>query len=305
MSQPDAPPAKPLYFKSRRRSSAFSGLSSAFIPRSFKICEVSINLLINPPSERCPVVELHDSAVDVKHLLNVLYNPLLFSEKTVTLSFVAAIVRMGPKYEFKELLAAALQRLTDENPTTLDEYENLTNEDGISYTSTRIIHYRNMSFDVITLARENGLLTVLPCAYLRAILYTNLEQLLDGFYRANKPLITLCFEEQRICISGQQKTIEAQWTHRDLWDWLNSDLCADSCTDKDSCVQKKKLLFRNLVLKGYPLVPFRLGPDHSLRLCVACQRHHANIIAQGRKKLWEDLPSFFDLPPWAELRNDL
>ncbi|KAF7345117.1 BTB domain-containing protein [Mycena venus] len=163
-----------LYFKSRRRSSAFTGLSSAFIPRSFEICEVSLNLLINPPSKGCPVVELHDSAVDVKHLLNVLYNPLLFSEKTVPLSFVAAIVRMGRKYEFKELLAAALQRLTDENPTTLDEYEKLTNENGISYTSTRITHYRNMSFDVITLTRENGLLTVLPCAYLRAILYTNL-----------------------------------------------------------------------------------------------------------------------------------
>jgi len=256
-----------------------------------------------PTVEGCPVIELHDSAADVKHLLNALYNQLLFTEEKLSFPFIAAIVRLGRKYDFKNLLAAAVQRLTYENPTTLDEYEKLTSEDTISWSSTRIHHYRGISFDVITLARENGLFTVLPCAYLRAILYTTPELLLDGISWRGGPPITLPAREQRVCILGERKIMEAQWKQNDLWNWLNSDLCADGCTDNTSCVTRKKDVFRSLVEKGCPLVPFLLAPER--RFCVACRRHHAKIITGGRKKLWEDLPSFFDLPPWAELKNDL
>jgi len=258
-----------------------------------------------PTVEGCPVIELHDPAEDVEHLLNALYNPLIFSEKSLPFPFIAGIVRLGRKYDFKKLLEAAVQRLINENPTTLEEYEKLTGEDNISYSSTQISHYRGMSFDVITLARENGLFTVLPCAYLCAVLCTcaNPKLLLDGISRKGGPPITLAPREQRVCILGERKIMEAQWKQNDLWNWLNSDLCADGCADNTSCIRRKKNVFRTLVENGSLLVPFRLAPGQ--RLCVACQHRHAQIMVEERKKLWEELPSFFDLPPWAELKNDL
>ncbi|KAJ7165050.1 hypothetical protein C8R46DRAFT_303559 [Mycena filopes] len=96
--------------------------------------------------EGCPVVELHDSAADVKHLLSALYSPLLFSETILPFPFIAAIIRLSKKYAFENLLVAAVKRLTDENPTTLEKYESMVPEtedpDGL-YLET----YRALSWD--------------------------------------------------------------------------------------------------------------------------------------------------------------
>jgi hypothetical protein len=39
------------------------------------------------------------------------------------------------------------------------------------------------------------------------------------------------------------------------------------------------------------------------RFCFACARHTTESIDAGRKKMWDELPKFFDLPPWGELKN--
>jgi len=40
-------------------------------------------------------------------------------------------------------------------------------------------------------------------------------------------------------------------------------------------------------------------------VCGPCSKHIEQSMVAGRKKIWEDLPSFFDLPPWSELKNEL
>lgn len=80
---------------------------------------------------------------------------------------------MGRKYDFKDLLAAAVQRLTYEHPTTLEKYQQLIQDNPASYLSTRIEHYKGLLFDIVRFGREAGLFTILPCAYLRAILYNH------------------------------------------------------------------------------------------------------------------------------------
>jgi len=40
-------------------------------------------------------------------------------------------------------------------------------------------------------------------------------------------------------------------------------------------------------------------------LCDGCRGNIDERIAAGQKKIWEELPSIFDLPPWNELKNDL
>jgi hypothetical protein len=38
-------------------------------------------------------------------------------------------------------------------------------------------------------------------------------------------------------------------------------------------------------------------------LCDACAALAETAITTGRAKMWENLPSFFDLHPWSELKN--
>jgi hypothetical protein len=95
---------------------------------------------------------------------------LIFSKESLPFPFIAAIVRLGRKYEFRNLLAAAVQRLTHENPTTLEAYTRLI-ASRMSYKATKIEHDPALIFDTIALARENDLSAVLPCAYLRATIF--------------------------------------------------------------------------------------------------------------------------------------
>lgn len=81
---------------------------------------------------------------------------------------------MGRKYDFKNLLTTAVERLAYENPTTSEENDRLIRigQGGENvYTSTRIVHYRGITFDIVTLARENNLFAILAAAYSRAVIF--------------------------------------------------------------------------------------------------------------------------------------
>jgi hypothetical protein len=113
----------------------------------------------------------------------------------------------------------------------------------------------------------------------------------------------LSSQDQRLCRLGSQKIFQAQWEQPRFWGWFTLDGCAEGCTDKVGCAAWKNVVFRELVKKQASLAPFQLGSDP--RLCSVCAAKHVEILVEVWKKLWDDLPSFFDLPPWAELKNDL
>jgi hypothetical protein len=84
------------------------------------------------------------------------------------LSCIAALIRLGRKYDFRNILHSAVERLTFENPSTLDAYDVRMAFDGKNYISTRIVGYPGVLYDMLTVARENNILSALPCAYYRA-----------------------------------------------------------------------------------------------------------------------------------------
>jgi hypothetical protein len=138
-----------------------------------------------PSIDGCPIVELQDTAVDVEHLLRALYHPFVRPTSVATaltsvwihrkfqfqpalpFAVVSALIRLGRKYDFRDILESAVERVTFENPKTLEEYDGLILHK--KYTSTRIVPYRGILFDMITLARENNIVSALPCAYYRAL----------------------------------------------------------------------------------------------------------------------------------------
>ena len=82
---------------------------------------------------------------------------------------VAALIRLGRKYDFRDLLDAAVGRITFENPTTLKELDATIDVDSGRYIAKRILHYPGVFYDMLTVARENNILSALPCAYYRVI----------------------------------------------------------------------------------------------------------------------------------------
>ncbi|KAF8201184.1 hypothetical protein K438DRAFT_1821537 [Mycena galopus ATCC 62051] len=259
-----------------------------------------------PSIEGCPVIELHDSLEDVKHLLDALYNPHIFNQEKLSFPFIAALVRLGRKYDFKNLLEVAVQRLSYENPTTFEKYEALTQVHAngrIMYTTQVIVPQQDIIFDVLTLARENNLFAILPSAYLRAIVFYSPELIFDGIPSRNGSTVTLSSADQRLSILGNQRVLEAQWEHAGFLAWIGVDTPSPGCTDHDGCTRRKKLILQRLIQKAVSVAPFLLAKERGL--CLSCLIAHSQVMTEARKEIWKNLPSFFDLPPWNELKNDI
>ncbi|KAJ7019314.1 hypothetical protein C8F04DRAFT_975832 [Mycena alexandri] len=71
-----------------------------------------------PTVECCQVVEMQDDVFDVKHLLTAIYDPTFLAQTAIPLPYIASLIRLGRKYEFRKLLDSAMERLTFKNPTT-------------------------------------------------------------------------------------------------------------------------------------------------------------------------------------------
>ncbi|KAJ7108458.1 hypothetical protein C8R43DRAFT_187747 [Mycena crocata] len=242
-----------------------------------------------PSVDGCPVIELPDSVEDVKYLLKALYTPT-FLEHAIPLAAVAAFIRLGRKYDFAELLNSAVARLTFENPTTLEDYDT-------PCASERIVGYSGIIIDMLTLARETNILTALPCAYLRVVTSYTLVYLLDGGKRSDGTTASLTAVDQRECLLGREKLLKAQ-VQKDsgyTFGWMRSS-AFDDCTNPALCGPFRAACVRICMdnLRVNALIKVS-------SLCDPCKRH----MEDGREKIWENLPTFFGLPPWNELKNDL
>jgi hypothetical protein len=93
--------------------------------------------------------------------------------KALPFPYIASFIRLGLKYDFQDLFDIASERLAFENSTTLLEHdasmEALAGAAGkaVPHSTTQIEHYPGVYHDMLTLARENDLWVLLPCAYYR------------------------------------------------------------------------------------------------------------------------------------------
>ncbi|KAJ7741499.1 hypothetical protein B0H14DRAFT_2478393 [Mycena olivaceomarginata] len=251
----------------------------------------------------CPVVEVSDEVTDLDHLLTAVYDSTFLAQIAVPLPCIAALIRLGRKYDFRNILHSAVERLTFENPSTLDAYDVRMAFDGKNYISTRIVGYPGVLYDMLTVARENNILSALPCAYYRAAHLYKPESLFAGITRQDGTSSSLAPIDQQRCILGREKLIRAQTQEGCTLGWLR-EWDSDSCTDPAGCNKWRASMLRKYLDH---LAPWALTPFIAFRttVCASCSKHIEQSMLGGRKKIWEDLPSYFDLAPWSELKNGL
>ncbi|KAJ7350618.1 hypothetical protein DFH08DRAFT_695448 [Mycena albidolilacea] len=256
-----------------------------------------------PSVDGCPLVELQDDAVDVEFLLKALYTPTFLSQAALPLVAVGALIRLGRKYDFRDLLDSAIVRLTFENPRTLEEYDTLATSAG-AYKPTRILPYQGLTFDIISLVRENGILSALPSAYYRVA--QTIPLIIDGMQRADGSVASLAPVDLRRCLLGREKLTHVQMQKGYALGWYRSWCPGNNCTGSH-CVTT-----RDARLQGYldrpQLKALGLFIPTSIinnRFCDACKQGIELLGIAGRTRTWDELPSFFDLPPWSELKDGL
>ncbi|KAJ7782687.1 hypothetical protein B0H16DRAFT_1493980 [Mycena metata] len=240
-----------------------------------------------------PVVELQDASIDVGHLLRVLYNPYaksadaqhFSSKQSIPMPVVIALVRLGRKYEFTALLRSAVERLNFDHPTTLKELSLRLPIPG------RILRYPGIVIDVITLARENNILSVLPEAYYRALRHTQAD-IFDGVPRGDTTVASLASIDQRRCVVGREALLVKQFQRSYTLGWLaNWDYPAAECLNPARCSTQRASLL-SLYLNNPKIRIFAAMPRKS--------------TLAGREKAWNELPNIFGLSPsWDELKNEI
>ncbi|KAF7356410.1 BTB domain-containing protein [Mycena venus] len=245
-----------------------------------------------PNVDGCPMVELSDDPVDVEYLLKALYIPTFHCQNKLPLAVVAAFIRLGRKYDFKDLFNSAVARLTSDCPATLEEY------DVVQTEFKTIEEHSDIMLDLITLASQNNIMSILPCAYYYALQDYSLAELFDGVQKSDGTVASLSPADLRRCVIAKEKLLAKQlqpgytlgWARK--WEF-------DDCTSHPRCrVLREAILIRQsddaAIHALTPLSWFR-----RLSFCATCALHVADSVKAGRKKMWDELPGFFDLPPGA------
>ncbi|KAK7008227.1 BTB domain-containing protein [Favolaschia claudopus] len=243
-----------------------------------------------PSVQGCPVVELQDDEEDVKFLLQALYTPTFLGQQKMSFPAVAALVRLGRKYEFKDLYDAAVGRLTARFPMTLDEYDALKLSGAERREWPTLEAYRGIHLDVIALASENNLPATLPCAY------TEIAKLY-------KTVIFFDEVERRNGSDSQQRPLAAIYLSYSLG-WLRKWDFLGDCARPGACGAVRERLLMVCMDNAVVAALFKAEDIPMLTACCpTCLAHIRDSMNSGRKKTWDELPGLLDLPPWHELKN--
>ncbi|KAJ6519052.1 hypothetical protein C8R45DRAFT_885306 [Mycena sanguinolenta] len=251
-----------------------------------------------PTVDGCPVVQLQDDPTDLEYLLKALYDPAFLAVQAMPLPAVGAFIRLGRKYDFKDFLNLAVARLTAEFPATLEAFDDLPEE------LQTITPYSGVFFDVLALASENNLLSVLPVAYFSVIDECTL--LFEGIKKPDGTTATLSPIQLHRSVAGREKLLLKQFQSGYTLEWALDTLKVDGCTAHSECRKARKILVRDFLNKSFVWVFFSASTVMDMcHLCTACSSHATKAIDAGRIKMWGELPQIFGLSPWDELTNDI
>lgn len=228
----------------------------------------------------------------------------IYQEGLVSFSVVAAMLRLGHKYGFDGLCSEAKRRLLGDFPSKLEDmwkgwkYIN-ADCDGDSGC------YSGLAFDVAKILQETGFLAPLPCVlYVLCDGQIDVAQtdILHGAKRRDGTTAFIPPEYQDICIAACFSLLHAQTDYTLAW---LDNAGAPSCISPRQCQSSRCEIKINI----WSPIPLIVGLDDwddswELGLCVACIALAKACHEEGRREIWDRLPSFFGLPPWEELEKE-
>jgi hypothetical protein len=207
----------------------------------------------------------------------------------------AAFLRLGTKYEIPYLRTEAIRRLSNVYPATLQQF------DTVGASNLKLIkRYHGMAFDVVKLAREVNVPSILPAAFAQCIMSYSNEELLRGIQSTDGSITVMDIEDQKICILGRDKLSWLQTTESFAWLWDDDKVtdCTSQCRAKG---YQKEMVLAIWVTSPYCSALSRWHDSWEREMCDRCVATFKPRHAAGRQNIWDLLPSVFELPPWEDL----
>ncbi|KAJ7431973.1 hypothetical protein B0H11DRAFT_824160 [Mycena galericulata] len=242
--------------------------------------------------EGCPLVQLYDDkALDVELVLDALYDRNFYQKREKSFAQVSAMWRLGKKYGFDELRDDALRRLEGHFPSTLANFQARLLSPSQAPVEILISTYPGRLIDSINLARETGLVSILPAAlYTICALKTNQrdthQMIMSGLRGADKRLVHLSDADKKLCLLVMSDLVEKQWKGPYSW---TKDVGA-RCTARG--MYGANCRAANEVAKQD-------------QLCTQCAASCQTVFSDGQKALWNELPALFGLPSWEDIKKEM
>ncbi|KAF7296504.1 BTB domain-containing protein [Mycena chlorophos] len=250
-----------------------------------------------PLIEGCPLVVLHgDTSEDWAHLLDAMFPNECFVDNPPLLDAVGGILRLSKKYDVPAFRKRCLERLREEFPTTLEEFD----KDIASISHPGGMEFSEMCAHSVNLAREVGVFSMLPSA-----LYYLIRQEPGVF---GEHISILDSVQDKLAAYKAYAEMSRDYCQTPL-QWLKPSGCipSPSCSTRDECERRRNGLFIDLIPDPTivaSIVDFWNEEDKwEEGLCEPCVTEAKELYEKMRKECWEKLPSYFGLPSWEELKK--
>jgi hypothetical protein len=235
-------------------------------------------------------------------------------DEVPSLELIAAILRLSKKYDFSAFHKDCIRRLKTEFPTTLEEYDALNSWACIKYEEF-------IYFDLMRLAKEIGLHSILPLVYCLALTMKRdryIETVGPIVFRGQRyqssPIQILDPEDASVspddrlaCTLGVAKLLILQSHTTMAWLALDSDphIPSAMCIQPLKCVGSVKEVILDLSEIHFPhiWVVDYWNESWDGEMCVSCRSKAKEVFAAGRKACWDKLPGAFGLPAWDKLKS--
>ncbi|KAF6759108.1 hypothetical protein DFP72DRAFT_1064071 [Ephemerocybe angulata] len=270
-----------------------------------------------PTVDGCALLHVQDSVDEIRCMLSALYDHSYNIRKPISFDMVKALIKMGTKYDIGQLRQEGFLRMRMEFPSCLLEYELVHFPPHGRSNVWKSIEYRSgVAFEVANFAFEHELTEILPTCYFFCIT-THRDDLLDGIVEAGRR-VELSPTVQRICLAGLKKLgkrYNTAFSWVDKFDGDNAEVAAyPHCDNPDDCLTNGKplicALWRPQKSLAYMLYPWsklrpRLEILHSgFNICASCLDGVEDTVDFSAEQIWNDLPSYFGLPSWKDLKKN-
>ncbi|PPQ89863.1 hypothetical protein CVT25_004779 [Psilocybe cyanescens] len=252
--------------------------------------------------EGCPVIIVSDRAKDWHNLLTLVHHLHDYADTNHSYSIFELIsfLRLGHKYQFDRIRLMASRALKHRFPCKLRDWDSSCNPsmDQIVSSAADSSASHNFEFELINIAPDAGLQTILPAVYLKCFSSHGLKKIFSGITLPDGTSSSLSPTTQATLSIGHEKLILASI------DLLIKPLLSfnySGCKNTDNCrVQCAGIVSRYIT---QILTEFASDGFEDEDFCWGCMPKIASLIAEGRKKLWDMLPSYFGLPKWDKLKD--
>ena len=199
---------------------------------------------------------------------------------------LAGILKLSVKYDIPHFRPYAISHLTEYYPTTLAAWDK---------RPPRATAFS--PFDALDLARSMNVPQILPAIFLDCV-----SQPIDALSQCIAEGLksgTMTANDVRTFLSARQALLDATFKHVYKFLFVSKPMY---CKANYCSSERLDWFHRNkgYVQSGWTPLAIEINWN-TLGVCVTCLSTSKDLYKTGREKVWTELPSYFNLPPWEQL----